>query len=72
MTGAVSFRNAGFWMLGSPPKTRAVPAAKPLAQRLHINGNAIYHVGSAQFMAFLQSVEGNTADGKPWQVRRRG
>lgn len=56
-------------MLGSPPRTPAVSASKRLAQRLHINGNAIYHVGSTAFMAFLDGVEKNKADNSAWQVR---
>jgi hypothetical protein len=55
-------------MLGSPPRTSAVSASKRLAQRLHINGNAIYHVGSTAFMAFLDGVEKNKADNSAWQV----
>lgn len=65
----LSLFTPGLWMLGSLPQTAAVPVDKRLAQRLHINGNALYHIGSTAFAAFLELVRTNTASPAPWQVR---
>lgn len=56
-------------MLGSLPLTDAVPPSWRLAQRLHINGNAIYNVGSQPFISMLRAVEINAIDASQWQVR---
>lgn len=55
-------------MLGSIPMTEAVTSDKKLAQRLHINGNALYHIGDQNFAAFLQEVENNNINPTLWQV----
>lgn len=58
----------GLWMLGSVPLTSAVKPNVKLANRIHINGNALYHVGSAAFVDFLQRVRDNKAPVEAWQV----
>ncbi|EDQ92313.1 uncharacterized protein MONBRDRAFT_21876 [Monosiga brevicollis MX1] len=62
----------GVWVLGSYPRSQAVKGNRPLANRFHLNGNAIYHTGSASFQDFVQRVESNAAADQPFQSQAHG
>ena len=60
----------GVWMLGSIPLVADTSRrTRPLGDRLHLNGNALYHMGSASFCTYLKQVEASASlDTKHLQV----
>lgn len=69
----------GIWMLGSIPrgdggssKRWRSPAVK-FSQRFHLNGNAVYNVGSDAFHRFVAHVRNNSVPSTAtWQSGRHG
>ena len=58
----------GAWMVGSIIRSQEMPSVRPLGDRFHLNGNALYHMGSAAFRQFVSAVQFDESDLKPYQV----
>eukprot|EP00045_Choanoeca_perplexa_P002291 m.23798 g.23798 ORF g.23798 m.23798 type:complete len:328 (+) comp11432_c0_seq1:75-1058(+) len=64
----------GVWMLGSIPLVADdTRRNRPIGDRVHLNGNGLYHLGSAGFRTYLKQVEASQRlDTKQLQTSPRG